>query len=361
MDRKILLALAILAYSLASYGQDVTTLSGIVTDKDGAGLPGVNVKAYCSDFRKATTTETNGLYKLLLPKSDSIVVCVSYLGFKKQNLVIRGQKEHVQKNIVLEEDTMALQEVVVRANNVVHKSGKSIFFPTKKQRKGTDSGLGLLYSMMIPELRVNKRNGAVVTSDNKNVTQCINGVRASLTEIKAVRPKDIIRIDYYPVPTGKFAQYDAVIDYIVRNYNHGEYVDIKTSTSIINLMGDYDVALKYNHNDWAYNIMGGLDFTNIGKNRNHADEWVALSPCFEKQSSTDRYRLATLNRYVHLGTTKSTGNIQFSLKTGVMGNSVPHSKSENSVSYSPEVYPSSSYVVRKDSRSIGTYFDGYMH
>lgn len=361
MGRKVLLALAILICSLAGHGQNITTLTGIVTDKDGIGLPGVSVKAYSFSSPKTTITETNGLYKLPLPMSDSIVVCVSYLGFKTLHFVIRGRKEYVQKNIVLEEDTMALQEVVVQANNVMYKSEKSIFFPTKSQRQGTNSGIGLLYYMMIPELRVNKRSGVVVTSDNKNVTQCINGVQASLTEIKAIRPKDIIRIDYHPVPTGKFAKYDAVIDYIVKHQNYGGYVDIKTSTSILNTMGDYDVITKYNHNDWAYTLMSGLDFTNISKNRNYTDEWVGLSPCFEKLSLTNKYRQSTVNQYAHLVATKTTENIQASFKTGVIGNSVPRSKSESTVSYDPEVYPNLNATVRKYSRNIGTYLDGCLH
>lgn len=360
MTHRLLLVFIILLYRVACYGGDVTTLSGVVIDKSGAGLPGASVRAFCSDSVIYVITDVSGLYNMELPRLDSISVCVSFEGFKPQNFIIIGSKEHIEKNIVLQEDAIALQEVVVQGSNVIHKNDKSIYFPAKNQRKGTNTGLGLLYNMMIPELRVDKRNGNVVTSDNKNVTQCINGVPASLTEIKNIRPKDIIRIDFYTVPTGKFARYDAVIDYVVRHNNYGGYIDIKTSTTVINAAGDYDVTLRYSHGKWVQNLMGGFDFAYNKKNRNEADELVALSPQFERHSLTDKYKRADNNQYLHWGLTKTTENLQLSFKTGMMGNSTPHSDSENFVYYEPEVYSSSKSVILSDSKGIGTYINGYV-
>lgn len=75
---------------------------------------------------------------------------------------------------------------------------------------------GLLYNLMIPELKIDRRTKSIRTQDEKNVAQCINGHEATSLEIKSLRARDIIRIDYYPKATGKFANYDAVVDYIVK-------------------------------------------------------------------------------------------------------------------------------------------------
>lgn len=318
----------------------------------------MSIKANGSGTSKVGTSDASGFYKISLPESDSISVCFSYEGFKTQNFVFSGRREQITKNVTLEEDAIALQEVVVKGNNVIHGNEKTIYFPTRNQIKGTNTGFGLLYNMMIPELRVDKRNGFVTTSYNTNVTQCINGVPASMTELKSIRPKDVIRIDFYPIPTGKFARYEAVIDYVVRNNNKGGYVDIKTSTTILNAAGDYNATLKYNHNSWINNFIGGFDFAENKKSKSIVDEWIGLTPEFRKQSLTDKFKKDEYRQNLHWGLTKTTDKLQISLKTDILGNSTPHSDSENSLNYTPDVYSSLSSTVRSDTKSFGTYFNG---
>jgi len=192
------------------------------------------------------------------------------------------------------------------------------------------------------------------------VTQCINGIPASITEIKGIRPKDIIRIDFYPVPTGKFARYDAVIDYIVKNADHGGYYDIKTATTIINTAGDYNVVMKYSTKKWVHNLMGGFKFTEDKKGGNSSDEWIGLSPDFEKTSLNNKHKLESFNEYIHWGLSNNDEKLQISIKTGLLGNNTPHNDNENTVCYTPEVYASSSSVTNIKSKGVGTYLDGYV-
>lgn len=361
MNRRIFFCIVASFFYLSTYAQKEATLSGRVTDRKGAGLPGVSLKAIQQGNQKATVSESSGLYKLVFPQSDSIMLQVSYLGFKPQNIVLRGQKNNIQKNIVLEEDTLALGEVVVQAKNTIHKTEKSIYFPSQTQRKGTNNGIGLLFNMMIPELRVDKKTGSVVSADKKNVTLCINGVPSSVREIKALRPADVIRVDYYPIPTGKFMQYDAVVDYIVKSFNNGGYVDINTETSVINTTGEYDATVKYNHKNWTYTALGGVDFSNITRNYTLTDEWVGLTPSFEKQSETDNNKQKSFDQYINFGAEKRTQRLQLVFRTGFVGNRVPQNSSEYAVHYTPEVYPATNALIENGSKSIGANANAYMN
>ena len=59
----------------------------------------------------------------------------------------------------------------------------------------------------------------------------INGVKASVEEIKSIRPEDIVRIEHYEEPGSGYQNAEAVIDYIVRRRNSGGYVSANLSNS----------------------------------------------------------------------------------------------------------------------------------
>ncbi len=79
------------------------TLKGVVTDKGGVSLPGVTVLV------KGTTvgvsTNMDGQYTLNVAKRDSLVLVYSFIGLKT--------KEGETINVVLEEDSQVIDEVVV--------------------------------------------------------------------------------------------------------------------------------------------------------------------------------------------------------------------------------------------------------
>jgi len=334
-------------------------LSGHIIDEHGKPIAYANVALLNptdSTLISCGVSNESGVFVIPTEKFP-VLARISFIGYKT---ILRKFYSEDAGMIQILPDAIGLGEVIVERSNMVHGSEKSAYFPTKPQMKGTNNGLGLLYNMMIPELRVDRRNGSVKTSDNKTVTQCINGIPASITEIKGIRPKDIIRIDFYPVPTGKFARYDAVIDYIVKNADHGGYYDIKTATTVINTAGDYNVVMKYSTKKWVHNLMGGFNFTEDKKGGNSSDEWIGLSPDFEKTSLNNKHRLESFNEYIHWGLSNNDEKLQISIKTGFLGNNTPHNDNENTVCYTPEVYASSSSVTNTKSKSIGAYLEEYV-
>lgn len=92
-------------------------ISGRVTDKKKEPLPGVTV------LIKGTTiggvTDVNGNYQLVLPGQDDLVLVFSYVGMLTREVRVNGQK---QINVVLEENTAELDEVVITGYGNVRKS-----------------------------------------------------------------------------------------------------------------------------------------------------------------------------------------------------------------------------------------------
>jgi len=110
-DRKIILAPAYLSES-QQQGKKVT---GKVTDQTGASLPGVSVVV------KGTTTgvitDNNGNYSLAnIPENSTLQF--SFVGMKSQDVAV-GNKAAI--NVVLKEETIALDEVVAIGYGTVKK------------------------------------------------------------------------------------------------------------------------------------------------------------------------------------------------------------------------------------------------
>lgn len=91
-----------------------STVRGMVKDTSGEPLFGVNIVV--KGTTNGTITDLEG--RFALEASSGSVLVVSYIGFKSQEVAVRGQ----ELNITLEEDSEALDEVVVVGYGVQKKS-----------------------------------------------------------------------------------------------------------------------------------------------------------------------------------------------------------------------------------------------
>ena len=102
---KMLLLTLFCAMFSSAYAQS-KTITGKVVDNYGIPLPGVNI--ILDETTIGTQTNFDGEYTIEAQPEDIIVF--SYLGFKSQRITVGGQNVI---DIILEDDTSALEEVVV--------------------------------------------------------------------------------------------------------------------------------------------------------------------------------------------------------------------------------------------------------
>jgi TonB-linked SusC/RagA family outer membrane protein len=86
-----------------------TAITGVVTDAQGAPLPGVSIKL--KGTTTATTTNNDGRYSLTVSDPNGTLV-FSYIGFNSQEVLIAGRRN---VDVRLTEESNALSEVVVTA------------------------------------------------------------------------------------------------------------------------------------------------------------------------------------------------------------------------------------------------------
>ena len=95
------------------------TIQGFVLDKDEQPITGATIKI--KDSTTGALTDIEGFYKLELEEENPVLI-VSFMGYITQEVKV-GKKSIL--NIQLEEDTKALDEVVVTAFGIGQKKGKS--------------------------------------------------------------------------------------------------------------------------------------------------------------------------------------------------------------------------------------------
>ena len=351
------LLMMLLKVTSLSFAQGTTKLTGTVTDASGAFLPYVSVAAKPSGNDKVSVgiTDAKGYYEITIPLCDSLHVTYTYTGFVEKSFSLHPQQSIMKKDVVMIEDVKMLDELVVSGHTMIAGKDKSMYFPTKAQRKSTNTGSRLLYNLMIPEINVDRKTGSATTRDKRSITQCINGVRASATEIRNLNPDDIIRVDYYSSPSGKFTMYDAVIDFVVKKYDYGGYVDIKTETTILTPEGNYSVNAKYTRKKWEYQVIAGAGFVNDNKSGTETTETVDLKEPFVKRSFNTSHKEKSQNAYGLVLLKYSTKNMNFVMRPGLSWNKTPKLYDTDSIHYSQNAYPDGLSMTRIHSRGVSPY------
>lgn len=166
------------------------TVTGKVTDFKGEPLPGVNV--LIKGTKNGMSTNTTGQYTLSNVPGNAVIV-FSYLGFKTRELPVNRRK---RIDVTLEDDTKALDEVVVVGYGAVKKSHLTGSV-TKLQNENLDE---------IPTSRLdNALVGKLAGVNIQNVNPEAGGtpqIRVRGLNSVSANSEPLVVVDGYPVPDG---------------------------------------------------------------------------------------------------------------------------------------------------------------
>lgn len=159
--------------------------------------------------------------------------------------------------------SITLDEVTVRASKVVNKPDGMVIYPTDSQRQASTNGYSFLEKLTLPNLRVDNINHTISAIDNRGGVQLrINGIIVDKTEMTALDPKDILRIDFIDKPGVRYGESLAyVINIITRRNDSGYSIGTDITSAITTIQGDGMVYGKWNKgkSEWSvsYDINGG--------------------------------------------------------------------------------------------------------
>ena len=197
-------------------------VNGTVIDRtDNSKLIGVNVTLSNDSGQVAgTTTDNNGKFTIDAGNGDYILE-LSYIGYETIRMALTVNDNTHIGDILMQEGATELGEVVVESQAIIQKVDRQILLPSKEQMQASSDGVSLLQNLQIPRIVISPIDNSVKTLSDESVQLRINGVEASTADVKAINPKDIIRIEYHDQPGVRYNGAAAVVDYIVKHRDTG--------------------------------------------------------------------------------------------------------------------------------------------
>ena len=232
-------------------------ISGVIKDAaDKTALIGVNVSLKQGDQQvSGTVTDAHGKFSLEAEKGEFVLEC-SYIGYEPIGMSLAVNGNIHLGTIEMNEASTELSEVVVEGDAVIQKVDRQILLPNKEQLGASSDGMSLLQNLQIPRIVVNPTDNTVKTLANQDVQLRINGIEASSSEVMAINPKDVIRIEYHDQPGVRYNGAAAVINYIVKHHDTGGNLMLNASNGVtMPGWGEYHLSGKVNFGKSSFSLL----------------------------------------------------------------------------------------------------------
>ena len=250
-------------------------VSGVIKDAaDKSALVGVNVSLKQGDQQvSGTVTDAHGKFSLEAETGEFVLEC-SYIGYEPIGMSLAVSGNIHLGTIEMNEASTELGEVVVEGDAVIQKVDRQILLPNKEQLGASSDGMSLLQNLQIPRIVVNPADNTVKTLANQDVQLRINGIEASNSEVMAINPKDVIRIEYHDQPGVRFNGAAAVINYIVKHRDTGGNLMLNASNGVtMPGWGEYHLSGKVNFGKSSFSLLTQYSPRDIYWTRSNAETY----------------------------------------------------------------------------------------
>lgn len=250
-------------------------VSGVIKDAaDKSALVGVNVSLKQGDQQvSGTVTDAHGKFSLEAETGEFVLEC-SYIGYEPIGMSLAVSGNIHLGTIEMNEASTELGEVVMEGDAVIQKVDRQILLPNKEQLGASSDGMSLLQNLQIPRIVVNPADNTVKTLANQDVQLRINGIEASNSEVMAINPKDVIRIEYHDQPGVRFNGAAAVINYIVKHRDTGGNLMLNASNGVtMPGWGEYHLSGKVNFGKSSFSLLTHYSPRDIYWTRTNAETY----------------------------------------------------------------------------------------
>lgn len=235
--KHLLLTVALIATQLVAMAE--SRITGVVkSTADEAAVEYATVRLFSTDsiFISGVQTDENGRFDLKGINDGSYRLDIACVGFQSQNIAIDNLDRNVDLGTIhLSPVSQELDEVTVTASPVVRKIDRQIILPTKEQRKAATNGISLIQSLQLSRISVSSIDNTIKVDGNSAVQLRINGAEASREEVMAIRPNEVVRIEYHDNPGLRYGNAAAVLDYIVKKRDDGGNVAADLANGVTHL------------------------------------------------------------------------------------------------------------------------------
>ena len=164
-------------------------------------------------------------------------------------------------------DSVQLEEVVVRGARVVNRTDGKLIFPSEEMTKSATSGYNLLKMLPLPNVKVDDINESITAANSLigAVQVRINDVEASTADIQLLQPREVEKVEFIDRPGVRYGEgVGIVINIITRKVTSG-YVIGASGTLVPKadmVKGNAYTKLNSGNNELSLNYSGYYSHSN---------------------------------------------------------------------------------------------------
>lgn len=157
--------------------------------------------------------------------------------------------------------TQSLGEVTVKSADRYITDKKSVYVPSRRDRKISATGTTLLGNMAIPSIKVNPENKTVSTAGGEGVATYIDYLPASEQDLTNMRTMDVLRVEVFDYPEDpRFHGNRHVVNFVMQQYEYGGYTKLMADQSVEKNNGTYGVSSKMVYKRMTYDVAGNFHY-----------------------------------------------------------------------------------------------------
>lgn len=269
--------------------------------------------------------------------------------------------------IVMPENAVKLGEVRAEAENAHLYADRAVYIPTPRQKSAAQTGDELLSHMAIPQLGM-ITSGSITTNAGRNVAVYIDYLPASDNELKAMLVKDVKKVEYYTYPSDpRFQGNEYVINFIMQQYEYGGYVKGFGHFNLISFSEQLLGSTRFQYKKMKYDFIASgwnMNSSHYGSDMTETftlpDEHGRYTE-FKRNSTTTESKKESQQYFAGFKATYTSDKMVAATEIDGSANNNPHDDRSGTVSYSHNMYPSSSYNSWLDDRSRFLSIMGYYY
>lgn len=160
-----------------------------------------------------------------------------------------GAAAHAQTDSIEVDTTYTLGEVTVNGMRVINKVDRQVLLPTSTMKKHSSNGYDLLNKMTLNGIITNPERQEIRSLRGGGVQVRINDIKANQQDITALRPDEVVRVEYIDNPGVRYSDgsIDAVINFVVKRRYAGYVGGLGTMQAFTTGFNNSNAYFKYNY------------------------------------------------------------------------------------------------------------------
>lgn len=266
-----------------------------------------------SIFVSGTQSDEKGRFLLqnIFP-SENLRLKVSCIGFNDcYTSLVHLDRDMDIGDIFLSPTTTELQEVTVSADRIIRQPNRQIVLPTIKQKEISDNGIDFLFNMNMRGVQIDPVHQTISKLGGGELQIRVNGRKIEMQELVAIRPSEVLRIDYYDEPGIRFADdqtISGIIDIILKQQNSGGFIALDGTNAVITGFSNDQISARFNHKRSEFSFLYKLNY------RSYKERHVDQEDVYHYPEETSTRSMNGVN--APFGYTDHTLNVGYNYKNG---------------------------------------------